>query len=363
MLGKKDILGIDIGANVVKVLEMKASGKKISVINYAEEVLEAIALEEKAPEERKKMYVSALKKIVKNNKFATKNAAISVSGSSVIVRFVKFPKMSASELEKTLQFEAEPHIPFDIQEVYMDTQVIGDVEEDDQTKMETVLVASKKTTIDEKIDIIEKAGFKPAVIDVDAFALQNAYESINRVSSEELVLLINIGASITNICILDNGISKVVRDLYTAGNSFTRAIQEEMQNSAEQAEDIKIKYGLIGDKSMQDDEDESKGLEVYNILQPVVKELNSEIQRSLDYFMGQQAASDINVNKIVLSGGSANMKGLPEMISSDLNIPVEIFRPLENAEVASSSEVNIMSPSLAVVAGLALRKIGDSKRK
>lgn len=367
LIGKKDVLGIDIGSKVIKVLDLKISPGKISAVNYAEYDIGSQGIDEKSPEERKQAYITALKELIGSRKFTTKNASISVSGSSVIVRFVKFPKMSKSDLEKTIQFEAEPHIPFDIQEVYLDTQIIGDVEEDEQIKMETVLVASKKDIIQEKIEIIEKAGCRPAIIDVDAFALGNAYEFVHKEASDEMVMLVNIGAAITNICIVEKGVSKVVRDLFTAGNSFTRAIQDNMHVATEKAEEIKMRYGLSGGKENgagSEAGEASVGLQIYNILLPIVKELNSEIQRSIDYFTGQQTAQEVNIGKIILSGGSANLKGLPELINSDLRIPVEVFRPLEHADTSSLKEnIDVASPSLAVVTGLAIRKIGDDRQK
>ena len=365
--GKKEVLGVDLGTSIVKILELRIVGNKISVLNFVSEDIGVQGIDEKSPEEKKQSYINILKKLSTSKKWTTKNCAASISGSSVIVRLVKFPKMSTSDLEKTLQFEAEPHVPFNIQEVDMDTQIIGDVEEDNQVKMETVLVASKKETIQEKVEIIEKAGLNPSIIDVDAFAVENAYEFIHKEAKEQVVLLVNIGAATTNLNIIENGVAKVVRDLYTAGNSFTRAIQSNMQISTEEAEKLKKEYGLIsspGAEQSIDDigESDETGSQIYNILYPVVRELNSEIQRSIDFFTGQQSARGVNIEKIVLSGGSAELKGLPELINTELRIPVEIFRPLEKAGVSGvTKDIDINSPSLAVVCGLAMRKIGDNK--
>jgi len=356
--GKKEVIGVDLGTSAVKILEMKVSGNRISVLNYIQEDISALGIEEKSPEERSQTYINVLKKMINAQKFSTKNCAFSVSGSSVIVRLVKFPKMSKDDLEKSLQFEAEPHIPFDIQEVAMDTQIIGEVEEGEQTRMETVLVAGKKETIQEKLAIIEKAGLSPSVIDVDAFAVENAYEMVYKDAAEHMVMLVNIGATTTNICIIENGAAKVVRDLYTAGNSFTRAIQNSMQIATANAEELKKKFGLGGDTG---NDEQKTGEQIYNVIYPVVRELISEIQRSVDFFTSQKGGDAANVEKIILTGGSANLKGLPEIINSELRIPVELFKPLENADVSSCrGNIDKDSPSLSVVTGLALRKPGDT---
>ncbi len=362
--GKKDVLGVDLGSSRVKVLELKTSGSRITVVNYAEDDISAKSITEKSPEERREIYIEALKNCLKKRKFGTKSAAVSVSGSSVIVRFVKFPKMNPEDLEKTLQFEAEPHIPFDIQDVDMDTQIIGDVEEEDQLKMETVLVASKKETIREKIEILEKAGLKPVVIDVDAFALENAYETINGEQGADsgMSMIVNIGASVTNISIVEGGISKVVRDLYTAGNSFTRALQNALQLDPVKAEEIKKQHGLSGAPQEGSGDSGDIAAQAYSAMYPVMRELNSEMQRSIDYFTGQQSGQGVNIKNIIISGGGASMKFLPDLVHADLGIPVEVFRPFEKASLADKSmQVDLSSPALAVAAGLALRKIGDHK--
>ncbi len=364
---KKEVLGIDLGTSNIKVLELKLAKDKLTVKNFAEKQLNDWAIKDKSTHERQQIYIKELKKIISENNFSTKKAAVSISGSSVIVRFVKFPKMEPEDLEKTLQFEAEPHIPFNIQEVDMDTQIIGDVEEDGQTLMETILVASKNDTIAERVEIIEKAGLNPAVIDVDAFALENAYSLLKDIDSK-MILLVNIGASTTNISIIENGVSKVVRDLYTAGISFTREIQNSLKlEGPAEAEKLKIKYGLTGKKSPADQGEDAIGSgntasRIYDILHPVVRELNSEIQRSIDYFSGQQTDHEVNIEKIVLSGGTSALKGLSEFVEKDLGIPVEIFRPLKDANTKNfNGEINKRSPAYAVITGLAIREIGDHK--
>ncbi|MGM0441380.1 MAG: type IV pilus assembly protein PilM [Elusimicrobiota bacterium] len=367
--GKKEVVGIDLGTSNIKLLELKSSDDQLLVKNFAQKNIADRGVWDRSPQERKQIYIEELKGILADNSFGTKNAAVSISGSSVIVRFVKFPKMSPEDLQKTLQFEAEPHIPFNIQEVDMDTQIIGDVEVDGQMMMETILVASKKDVIQEEVEIIEQAGLKPSIVDVDAFALENAYDLVNKEASPNMIVLVNIGASTTNISIIEEGVSKVVRDLYTAGRTLTRAIMDELNlEGPDPAEKLKIKYGLTGKNNAGEQEpaesgkSEDEAAQVYEILYPVVRELNSEIQRSIDYFSGQQADHEVNIEKIVLSGGTASLKGLSDFVEEDLGIPVEIFRPLQNANIDKvNGDIEKKSPAYAVITGLASRKIGDNK--
>ncbi len=356
--GGKKLIGVDLGASSVKALELKKkSGSGLSVSCFGQEDL-GFDIEEKSPEEKKQAYVKALKKVISSCKFSTKNAAISISGNSVIVRFVRFPKMTPDELEKSLQFEAEPHIPFDISEVDMDTQIIGDVEEDGQVKMETVLVASKKETIKEKIEIIELAGLIPAVVDIDAFAVGNVYEALESEASGIAAMLVDIGASTTNISITDRGIAKVVRDLNVAGSSFTKAIQNAFMAETGQAEELKKRYGLTGGKELPEGEDgeDGKGEKVSEVLAVSVGELISEIERSVDFFASQSTTENRAVEKIILSGGGASLKGLKELVGSRLNLPVEIMSPFESRDLVGNANM----PSLNLVTGLAMRWADDS---
>ncbi|NLB35347.1 MAG: type IV pilus assembly protein PilM [Elusimicrobia bacterium] len=349
--GRKNVIGVDIGSSSVKLLELKATGARINPVSYAEEKI-SLDIELKSPDERRQHYVSALKKALARGKFKTKNAAVSLSGNSVIVRFVQFPKMSQEELKKTLQFEAEPHIPFDIADVYLDAQIIGDIEEDGQIQMETILVAAKKELVEYKLDLLEAAGLRPSVVDVDAFAVENAYEALHKDEANQTIMILNIGASVTNINIIDQGVSKVVRDINIAGNSFTKAINTALQIDLNKAEALKKKYGLTG----KGESDIPKRIQ--QALLSSVGGLISEVDRSLDFFAGQSAGRGSSVDYILLSGGSSALKGLASLIKKEINLPVKVFNPFIGTEFASSD--GVLLPSLAVVTGLALRKIGDN---
>ena len=147
----------------------------------------------------------------------------------MIVRYVKMAKMSKEELGKSLKFEAEPYIPFNIEDVSLGFHVIGDVVEDGQVQMDTVIVAAKKESVDVRVDILSAAGLQAAILDVDAFALENAFQSTNPISSMENVMFVNIGANFTNMSILEKGVRRVVRDVSIAGGTYTKAIQNQLQ--------------------------------------------------------------------------------------------------------------------------------------
>ncbi len=359
-IGKKSVIGIDLGSSEIKALELNVTQKGIKIASLVRSSMQKGILEMPF-EERREIYVDSLKEILSYGKFSTKKAALSISGNSVIVRLVNFPVMEPEELQQTIQYEAEPHIPFDIDDVIIDTHIIGDIKEGGEKKMQTVLVASKKETVGEKMEIVKACGLKPVVIDVDIFAVGNMYEMLNPASAEELIIFVNIGESKTNISIVESGTAKVVRDLYTAGGDFTEAIRDSYQVSTKKAEIVKRKYGLSGWKRKEEEniDDGDHELLVYKVLNPVVQELISEVQRSIDFFRGQQSGKSVNVDKVVLSGGSAKLKFFSEMMSKELNIPVDVFSPLSGA-LNAPPDMDAGSPALAVAGGLAIREAGGN---
>jgi type IV pilus assembly protein PilM len=166
----------------------------------------------------------------------------------------------------------------------------------------------------------------------------------------------NIGASFTNMSILEKGVSRVVRDVFIAGNSFTKAIQTQFQCDVKAAEQKKILYGILEDTA-----GDAEAQQVVEVMLPVARDLLLEVQRSIDFYLSQ--GSDRTVHKILLCGGSANLKGLDQFLNRELNIPVEIFNPLsllQNAPLDLTDEQKSLLPHMAVALGLATRREGDT---
>jgi type IV pilus assembly protein PilM len=353
---KRDLIGIDIGTHTIKVVFLKGSpGQwslvRWSVIPYAEDIpLDTPLMDRQA------QAVVALQNYLRTAELPVKRVATSISGNAVIVRYVKMGKMPPSELTKSLKFEAEPYIPFNIEEVNLGFSILGDVVEEGQSQMETVLVAAKRDSVDVRVNLLKEVGLQPVIMDIDAFALESAYECIYPPPQAETVLFMNIGATFTNMSIVEKGISRVVRDVLIAGNTFTKAIQTQFQCDVRTAEHKKISFGILQDEASSDPESQ----QVVEVMLPVARDLLLEVQRSIDFYMSQ--GSDRVVNKIFLCGGSANLKGLDQFLSRELNIPVEIFNPitmLPNGPTNLTPEEQIQLPHLAVATGLATRREGD----
>lgn len=354
---KQDLVGIDIGTHAIKLVCLKKSGTQWSLVRwgmipYGEEIpLDTPLIDRKA------QAVAALASYVKTAELPSKKVVTSICGNSVIVRYVKMAKMPAEELAKSIKFEAEPYIPFNIEDVNLGFSIIGETTEDGQAQMETVLVAAKRDSVDVRIDLLREAGLQPVILDVDAFALENAYETVFPMGQSDTVMFINIGASFTNMSIVERGISRVVRDVFIAGNSFTKAIQRHYQCDVKTAEQKKITYGLA------EDANDPEAQQVNEVLLPVARDLLMEVQRSIDFYLSQ--GSDRAVSKIFLCGGSASLRMLDQYLTNELKIPVEIFNPLalfENAPIDLSEEQKTMLPQMAVAVGLATRREKDGSK-
>ncbi|MFN0116965.1 MAG: type IV pilus assembly protein PilM [Elusimicrobiota bacterium] len=352
-LRSKETLGIDLGSTSLKIVQI--SNRRVVRWVY-KELDPKLCSPEVSPQERYSALTELLKQTLLEQKKCPKTGAISVSGNSVIVRYVKFPKLPPEELEKTIQFEAEPYIPFAIPEVNMGFHILGDVLEDGQQKMETVLVAAKKELIEQKLDVLNSSGIRPVVVDVDAFCLENAYGYLNAGSMNETVILVNIGSNVTNMIVIENGLSKVVRDVFIAGNTINKSLQRIFDCSYEEAEKLKRKGKILvtpDEKEATLAQDDQDSLQVSNTVVTVVKDLVAEIQRSLDFFLSQNP--ERQVNRLLLCGGSSAIDGLDRYFSQELRISVERLDPFAGLDVDSLPEPELR-PAFVIAMGLATRR-------
>jgi type IV pilus assembly protein PilM len=359
ILRRGDSMGIDLGSTSIKIVQLQQN----KVVRWAHKELDIKdAHPDTMPNDRIAAYTQLLSEFIAQEKTKPKTAAVSVSGNSVIVRYVKLPKLSQSELAKTIQFEAEPYIPFAIPEVHIGFHIMGDLVEDGQPKMETVLVAAKKELIDQRLSVLTEVGLRPVVVDVDAFTLESAY-GINYPPTEEgeTVLLINLGAGVTTMIIMENGISRVVRDVFIAGNTINKSLQRIFDCSYEEAENLKRKGQILvtpDEKEATLAQDDQDSLQISNTIVTVMKDLVAEIQRSLDFFLSQNP--DRQVNRILLSGGSSKIAGIDRYFSQELRINVEMFDPFIGLMGTDLPDPDLRA-MFSVAVGLASRKEGDSE--
>lgn len=353
-LNSDSVVGLDIGSSSVKAVELSLKGKgpeyelnHLGITNLPpESIVQGAFLNSGA-------IVDTIREAFENGKIRSKNVAAAVSGHSVIVKKVNLPVMTRAELDEQILWEAEQYIPFDVNEVNLDFQILDDGESGDgEGQMEVLLVAAKKDLIDDYVQVITEAGLTPTVIDVAAFAVENSFERNYDVKPDEVVALVNVGAQVVNINIVFDGTPAFTRDITTAGNQYTEEIQKTLSVSFEEAERIK----LGGRKS--DESQEVVPQEVEHAMQAVTETVVGEISRSLDFFAATTAES--HINRVVLSGGGANVAGFKDAFHERTGLPVEIMNPFSKMVPSSKFDPEYLeevAPALGVGVGLALRRV------
>ena len=347
------VVGLDIGSSAVKLLELHQDKKSGAwrLDNFGMVQLPPEAIVDGAVM-NSNVVVEAIRELAANHRIKTRDVCTSISGHSVIIKRINLPVMTPEELEESIHWEAEQYIPFDIQDVNIDLQIL-DSEGDEAGQMEVLLVAARKELVNEYVALIQEAGLSPAVIDVDAFAVENMFE-LNYELPNEPVALVNVGASIVNINILQNGTTAFTRDVGMGGRQFTEEIQRALNISYEEAEQMKVGGDDRDDAAVVPEEIES-------VLRDVSESLATEIHRSLDFHLSSSSVGSLS--RIFLSGGAARTPGLARAIAEKTATPIEIvdaFRRIEIDERAFKPRfLHEVAPQAAVAVGLAMRRIGD----
>lgn len=346
---KRETVGLDIGASSIKAVQLMADRGEHELVRlgiaplHPETIVDGVIMDSGT-------VISAIQQILTENQIKTKDVVVAVSGHSVIVKKIKVARMKPDELEEAIAFEAEQYVPYAIEDVNLDFQVLESPNEE-AGEMDVLLVAVKKDIINDYLSIISTAGLSAVVVDVDAFALQNAFEIAYEVDRNQVVGLVNLGAAVMNINILRGGVSEFTRDSALGGNRYTESIQKILGLSYEQAENLKLGEKVDG----RTFEDARPAIEMVNT------ELAGEIRRSFDFFRSSSPSDTIH--RVVLSGGSARLQGLVEYLSESLEIPCELANPLRNVKADPKkfdpAYLEVIAPQLAVSVGLALRQAGD----
>lgn len=353
----QEVIGLDIGTHSIKVICLKAD----YLVNIGVAEISADSLSGLSTEAKDNLVINALKRVLLENKISVRSAVTSVAGDGVIVRYITLPKMTDKELKATIKFEAEPHISFDIEQVILDYQILGEKVEEELKKIDVLLVAAKKELIHKHLSILEAAGLNVVAIDLDAFALEGAYEFTYAEEKTGSVALINIGATFTNVNILENGISRFTRDILIAGNNFTKVIQRDLRVDYKKAELLKRQKGaiLIEEETELGSvrEDDEEAVQVCETIKSPIHELIGELQRSFDYYQAQ--THERSITKIVISGGTAKLRNIDKFLSQELKIPVQIDNPFMrlqiNPKVYSPEYIEKVAPLFSVALGLAVR--------
>ncbi len=349
----KGVVGLDIGSATVKLVELKEKkGGQYQLVRIGVEPLSPEAIVDGSIMDSS-LVVDAILKLVDQTGVKGAGFATSVSGHSVIIKKIELPVMEPEELDESIQWEAEQHIPFDINDVQLDYVPLTTQEEIavGAENMDVLLVAVKKEKVNDYRSVIQQAGKSPLIVDVDAFAIQNVYELNYDLDPLKIVALINMGAGVTNINVVARGQSVFWRDLSAGGNQFTEALQREFNLSFDQAELLK-RGESVGSYTAND---------ARKVLDAVSADLANEIQKTFDFFGA--TSSEGPVDELVLSGGCALTPNLQEVLRERFGVPTELLNPFRRVQFKESDFnpewLESIAPMLAVAVGLAIRRVGD----
>src|SRR5262245_876487 len=345
---KKSVAGLDIGSSSVKMVELEGKSNRYSLTGLGfenvpdETIIDGQIMELNAVSD-------VIQKVCINHNMKADRVVTGVSGHSVIIKNIALPAMSDEELEESIDWHAEEHVPYDLADVSLDYQITGRTS--DSTHV--LIAACKRDRIENVRQAIQLAGKEPAVIDVDTFALQNCYEVNYQPDPSQVVTLLNIGASTMNVNIVKGSRSLFSRDITVGGSQFTDVLQRSLGLSYQQAE--AVKRGAVHAV----DGVEEKSIEP--LMGNVTEIVAMEIQKTFDFYRATTEDNQTTVQKILISGGGSKLRGLAADLSRRLELPVEVLNPFRNIDVDERkfdrSYLNEIMPEMAVAVGLAMRGV------
>ena len=344
----KSSVGLDIGSSSVKIVEVD-HGKDGPVLkSYGIVKLPPEAIVEGEIMDRS-LVIEGIQECMAKANVDKQDVVTAVSGRAVIVKKIIMDKMNPDDAKEAVFWEAEQHVPFDIDDVCLSFEILK--EDVGANQMEVLLVAAKKEMVDTHANLIRDAGYNPVIIDVDSFAVQNAYEVNHDLDANKVVALVNMGAGVTNINILSHGSTVFWRDISFGGNQFTEALQREYNLSFDQAERVKRGQQV----------EECSAAEARAVLDSVSAEMASEIQKTFDFFAA--TAAEDSVDELVLSGGCAQTPNLQSVLQERFGVRTELMNPLRRIHYRESDFdsqwLQSIAPMLTVAVGLAVRKVGE----
>lgn len=326
---EKEVIGLDIGSSNLKLIKIKNKEQAFSI--------SAFGIEKNYSDSLK-----AIKDLVQRTNTLGRAVNVSLSGPGVVTRYIPFPKMQPEEFHNALKFEAEKHIPFPINEVILDGFILKDLEEG---KMLVLIVAAKKDFAQKRIDLVKNAGLEINLIDINCLALVNSFNNASILKKEggvKAVALLDIGATVTNLDILENDIPRFSRDINLGGLDLTKKISEKLSLSLIDAENLKCNP-------------QSRLEEINTICESVLNNLVTELRLSFDYYESQCASS---IEKVYLSGGGSLFSGLDNFLNHMLGIEILRWDPLVNIKIEPGVDEKLLKENsnlLNIAMGLGLR--------
>ena len=340
------IIGLDISTTAVKLLELSQSGGRYRVESYAVEPLPPNSVIEKNISDVESVG-EAIRRAVKRSGTRTKHAAVAVAGSSVITKVISMPaSLSDDEMESQIQLEADQYIPYPLEEVNLDFEVMGP-SPTDSDRVEVLLAACRSENVEVRVDAVELANLGAKVVDVEAYAMENAFtlvaEQMPEQGVDKTIAVVDVGATMTTLNVLHDLKTIYTREQVFGGKQLTEEIQRRYGLSYEEAGMAKRQGGLPDNY-------------VPEVLEPFKEAMAQQVSRSLQFFFSSSQYN--SVDHLVLAGGSSSIAGMDELIEKKLGVPTSVANPFVSMSVAPKIKAQVLSndaPALMIACGLALR--------
>jgi type IV pilus assembly protein PilM len=349
---------LDIGSNTIKLCQVMGTMSNLQLFRFVTCSTPAAAIKDGAIMESSSLG-EAIREMIAENNLTCKKVVTSVAGQQVVIRPIPMPRMPSKELHQAIQFEAERYLPYSVTEAQVSGSIISE-DSGDGKNMEVLLIAVPKEITEKTKLVISAAGVETGAIDIEPLAIYRCLKfTLDPADLERTFALINLGAATTSISIFKSGTLRHCRTVSVAGNSFTKAIGQSLNLSFEEAEQIKREKGVI-----KVDTDPNPlpptAMRIFNVIDPVLNELVTELQRSFDYYRSRYRGETIEA--VILSGGTARFKNLDAYLSSKLGVRCEVANPfrrmqITRAQEASTESLADLAPMAAVVIGLALYEV------
>ena len=346
MKRNQSLIGIDISSTAIKLLELTRQSDGYRVEHYSVEPLPPNAVIEKSISDIQAVAI-AIDAACKRAGAKCKRAAVAVPGSAAISKVISMPaSLSEDELEANIELQAENHIPYPRQEVNLDFEVLGPSEHDPES-MDVLLVACRSENVDDRISVLETAGLKPTIVDIESYAIENAFsllsESMPDGGQGKTVAIVDIGATMTTLNVIHDLKIIYTREQVFGGKQLTEEIMRRYGLSYEEAGLVKRQGGLPDNY-------------IPEVLEPFKDAMVQQVSRSLQFFFS--ASRHTNVDHVILAGGSASIAGIDELIEAKLDTPTTVANPFANMSVSNRVKAQSLSndaPAFMIACGLALR--------
>ncbi len=354
MAAAHKVVTVDLGTSTIKFGEFGVSrGGALTLLRFG---VAELGLDPNKEEERAKFITPTLSKLFKDHKIRGREVVLSISGQSVFMRFVKLPPVDPAQVEQVVAFEAQQNVPFPINEVTWDYQMMPNRTTGNEA--EAVIVAIKKDVLEAEVEAVERAGVKIKRVDVAPFALLNAFR-YSEPASDECALIIDMGARSTNLVFVEKS-SFWIRNIPIAGNQISQSICNEMQEPFVAAETLKKGKGFVSLGGVYADPDDADAARISKLIRSTMTRLHVDINRSIAYY--RTTLNGAPPKRVFLTGGSSQLPYLDLFIADKLNLPVTYFNPLRNVNLGATVDKNLLEDGncyTGELVGLALRETGS----